>query len=262
MINVTDLSMYLYCPRKFFLEKIKGLRSPPSKQMIEGKIRHEVLEAFSNNEKDFVLSLEQINKNKVLANFHNFLFDISSSVLSKNLHLIKSFSINKGEITEKIINSMKNDIQLRAESIENTMAQGFLRQELWENLNPKYISEMPIQSESLGLRGRIDRLMILGKTIIPFELKTREIEKIYDSDEIQLTAYAMLLEEHYNIKIPIAILEAGNKKHELAITEENKQKVIDLIKEVNELKNQKTAKFPSNFAKCQSCFFQKQCEEF
>ena len=101
--------------------------------------------------------------------------------------------------------------------------------------------------------------MISGEKIIPFELKTRAVEKVWPSDEIQLTSYAMLLEEKYNKNIPMGILESGNKKHEIIISEELKQKVNDLIKEINELMDSTNPRYPDNFSKCQKCSWEEEC---
>ena len=57
---------------------------------------------------------------------------------------------------------------------------------------------------------------------MPFELKSRE-ERIFPSDEMQLTAYAMLLEHMYHQKIPIGIVEVGNKRQEIEISEDKRQ---------------------------------------
>jgi len=266
MLNVTDLSSYLYCPRQFYFRKIVGLRDPATQPMIEGSLRHKVREVFANNEENLFENLELINNNltkqKVTSFYQNFLDQIIKQVFNNSQGLIYKFRINKEELREKIIKSMENEIKLRAESVENTIKQGFTGKELWENLTPKYISELPLISESLGLKGRADRIMIdkNKQTIIPFELKTRDAKTIYPSDEVQLTSYAMLLEEKYNQPIPFAILEAGNTIHELTITDSNKQKVRDLINEINELFKTKKPKFPSNFSKCQNCFFTQHCE--
>jgi len=256
MINVTDITAYLYCPRKFYLEKIKGLKQPPTKPMIEGKIRHDVLEVFSKNEKDFVINFIQKPKN-LEKEFSKFLNELIHNTFFNNSQIIKSFSISQSELKNKILDSMQNDIKLRAEIIEKSMSQGLLGEELWHGLKPKYISEMPVESLSLRLRGRVDRVM-LADEIIPFELKTREIKKVYETDEIQITAYAMLLEEKFQKPVHFGILESGNKKHEIIITNENKNKVIELI---NEIKNLSSPKFPGNFSKCQSCPWQEQCEQ-
>ena len=269
MLNVTDLSSYLYCPRKFYLQKIKGIRTPPTKPMIEGLIRHEVIEKFANNEKYIILNFTQkLEKQDIVNSFQNLLNNLNEIIIEKHRPKINQFSISPRELIKKINLQMQNDFQLRANAISNTMQGGFLGAELWANLKPKYFSEMRLASEKLGLKGRADRVMIADETIIPFELKTREAEKIYPSDEIQLTAYAMLLEEKYNQPIPLAILESGNTKHELTITQENKNKVIELIKEINELIRKSTSqtgyrpnpKFPSSFAKCQICELGEECE--
>ena len=277
ILNVTDLSSYLYCPRQFYLTKIIGLRQPPTKPMIEGSIRHKVREMFANNEEKLFANLELINHNltkqKIIDFYQNFLNQIIKITFNNSQKMILAFEINPAEIREKIINSMENEIKLRAESVENTIKLGFTGKQLWENLTPKYISEMPLISENLGLKGRADRVMFdkNQETIVPYELKTRTADKIWESDEIQITAYAMLLEEKYNKKIPLGILEAGNQTHELEITETSKQKVRDLINEINQLiqlsqSNSETnkkpePKFPSSFSKCQKCSWKDQCDK-
>ncbi len=263
LLNVTDLSSYLYCPRKFYLQKINGLRQPPTKPMIEGLIRHQVLENFGNNEERLFENLELINQTlsseKIHKHYQELLQKIIHPIFQKNIKSIKAFQIDINELLKKIKKQMNKEIQLRIKAIENTLRKGFTGKALWENLTPKYFSEYRLESEALGLKGRADRLMIADETILPFELKTREIEKIYPSDEIQLTAYAMMLEEKFNKPIPIAILESGDKTHEIAITKEAKQKVFDLINEVNTLLETGKPKFPSSFSKCQSCFFEEAC---
>tara|TARA_Y100000310_G_scaffold344014_1_gene454547 strand:- start:3584 stop:4348 length:765 start_codon:yes stop_codon:yes gene_type:complete len=250
-----------------------GLRQPPTKPMIEGSIRHRVREMFAKNEEKLFANLELINHNltkeKINDFYQNFLNEVIKATFNNSQKLILAFEINPAEIREKIIKSMENEISLRAESVENTIKLGFTGKQLWENLTPKYISEMQLFSENLGLRGRADRIMLEKETIIPYELKTRTADKVWESDEIQITSYAMLLEEKYNKQIPLGILEAGNQIHEIQITELNKQKVRDLINEINQLiqlanseTNEKPEpKFPSTFAKCQKCSWKEQCDK-
>ena len=266
ILNVTDISSYLYCPRKFYLKKVKGLKDPPTKPMIEGRIRHEVLEKFSKNEQNLLENFTQpLTKDQIITQFQNLLNNHIEIIFEKDSILIKQFSISPRELYQKIQIQMKNDIQLRAQTIENTMKKGFLGKDLFKNLTPKYISEMPLYSETLGLKGRADRVALdrEKQTIIPFELKTRPIEKVWPSDEIQLTAYAMLLEEKYQTKIPFGILESGDVKHEVLITEQNKEKIRNIIEQIKKLLLNENADpmFPSSFSKCQTCSFKQECED-
>ncbi|MFZ5955810.1 MAG: PD-(D/E)XK nuclease family protein [Nanoarchaeota archaeon] len=266
LINVTDLSSYIYCPRKYYLEKIKGLKQAPTKVMIEGKIRHEILEEFGKTELKFLENFELINKEftkkKMLICYENFVKKIIEDNFKKNMHIIKNFKINENEFASIIFESMKEEIELRAESVDNAIKKGFFGKELILNLIPKYASEFYLESETLGIKGRADRIVfsdLTNKNIIPFELKTREIQKIYLSDEIQLACYSLLLEEKFCTKIPVAILQAGNKKFEVLISSELRQKVFDLIEQIRDI--EKNLVFPSNFSKCQTCAYEKECGE-
>ncbi len=261
LLNVTDLSAYIFCARKFYLEKVKGLRQPLNKAMIEGSIRHKVLEEFSVQEERLVESFGSVSKKEIVEKFHSLLDLIIKKVFSQNAETIQKFGIDVKELYKKIFEAMENDILLRAGSIDDAIRKGFTGKDLWANLEPKYISEMELISEELGLKGRADRVMISEDSIVPFELKTRTIDKVWPSDEVQLTCYGMMLEEKYGKKIPLGILEAGNKKHEIVIDEKKKKEVVKLIGEVNEVLEGRNLRFPSSFGKCQSCPWKKECDE-
>jgi len=260
ILNVTDLTAYLYCPRKFYLERIKGLKKPPTKAMIEGRIIHEIMEAFSNQERELIRQIETRKSRQEIINDYNLLLNkLINYNFDKNKRIINVFGVSEEKLKEKILKKTEKDISLRTESVAKTIGEGFLGMDLWENLKPKYSSEFSILSEKLRLKGKIDRVMISGDDIIPFELKTREIQKIYPSDEVQLGAYAMLLEDKFQKKIPLGILEAGNEKHDIVITDELKQKILNLIEEIRDILN--NLKYPSNFAKCQKCDWEKECSQ-
>ncbi len=261
LLSVTDLSSYIFCARKFYLEKVKGLRQPPNKVMTEGLLRHKVLEEFSDQEERLVESFGSVDKKEIVERFLKLLDLIVKKVFSQNNDTIRKFGIDPKELYDKIFEAMNQDILLRAGTIDEAIRKGFTGKDLWENLEPKYISEMELFSEELGLKGRADRVMVSEDSIVPFELKTRSTDKVWPSDEIQLTCYAMMLEEKYGTKVPLGILEAANKKHEVIINSEKKKKVHELIEEVHDVLEGRNLKFPSSFGKCQNCPWKKECEE-
>jgi len=261
ILNVSDLSSYIYCPRKFYLEKIKGIKSPPSRAMIEGRIRHEVFEKFGKNEESFVRAnnMEHFSEEEIKKLYKNYVNMIISEVIESNKEIIFNFKIEEFELVKKILDSFSKEINLRADSLAKTIRKGFKGDEIWENLSPKYYSELNVLSEEIGLKGRVDRVMEEGNKIIPFELKTRSDEKVYFSDEIQVCAYAMMLEEIYNVSIGSGIVEAGNQRYEVLVDDAKRKKVLEIINEILNL-NSENAKYPSNFSKCEKCFFKKICE--
>jgi CRISPR-associated protein Cas4 len=256
ILNVTDLSKYLYCPRQFYLEKVLGVKKPMTKEMAEGRIRHSVLELFSNNERRVIEQIE--SKEGVEQKFKEFLKEAINHAFYENEQIINNFKINKEELAGKIEKQINKEIILRVKAIENTLKKGFFGKELWENLEPKYYSEFMVSSDSLGLKGRVDRLVIDKKEIIPFELKSREIDRVFESDEIQVSAYVMLLEHYFDRKVDFGVLEAGDTRFQIEVDDNKRKKVLELI---NEIQTNLSKKFPSSFAKCEKCGYKKECDE-
>ncbi len=261
LINVSDIVSYLYCPRKLYLTKIKRIPSPQTPEMIKGRLKHEILEDFSRKEKEFVSSIDRdYEKLDLVFMYENLLTAIAQEVLDWNKNLLNSFRINSEEILKKTIKDFTEDIKIRVEAIKEKLKENLFGEELWKNLDKIYLSEIPLESENLGLKGRVDRIMISKKdnTITPFELKSRE-GQIYQSDELQLTAYAMLLEERYKTKIEKGIVEASSLKKEIIITKENRELVLEILDEIKALKEDFPPMMLSNFNKCKSCSLNEIC---
>jgi len=258
IITISDIVSYLYCPRKLYLSVVEGIRGPPNKLMIEGKLRHNILESFSNKEENLV---KQITKDcepeEILLSYQAFLRDLAKEIFLKNNNMIEGFSINRTELFKKILQNFEEDMKIRVLSIKKGISEGFFGEELWKNLKPRYISEMRLESEILGLRGRIDRVEFNDNSIIPYELKSRE-NKIFFSDEIQLTAYAMLLEEAYKTKISEGIIECSGKKQRTEIKPENKSIVLEIAEKIRHI-DENVPEMPSSFSKCAKCDLREDC---
>jgi len=255
ILNVTDLTKYLYCQRQFYLEKVEGIKKPVTKEMIEGRIRHEVLELFSKNEKEVINTMRIATD--IEKNYLEFLRKLVILILRDNKNVIDEFKIDEGQLTEKIESQIKREIKLRVNPIKNAIEKGFEKEDIWNNLEPKFLSEFSICSESLGLKGRIDRILIEKEKMIPFELKTRKIERVFESDELQLVAYAMLVEDYSDQVVEFGIVESGEIRFQIDINDQKRKKVIEIIKEI---RGGISKKFPSNFSKCEKCSYREECD--
>jgi len=260
-VNVTELTSWDYCSRKLFIQKILKIPTKMNKAMLMGRIKHQVLEIFSKNEESIVRNIEKdYDKIDLVIIYENFLKDIAEGIIQDNKKILMDFQVNPDELVKKIIKDFLQDLKLRVVSVKEKLKQGFFQEELWKNLDSLFVSELKLESSELGLRGRADRIEIVKSTneVIPYEVKNRE-DKIYHSDEIQLAAYAILLEEHYKTKVTRAFIESGNNKQEIVITPELKKEVLDLIEKIRNLENNPPPAMQSNFNKCQKCDFQEEC---
>jgi CRISPR-associated protein Cas4 len=264
LISISDIVSYLYCPRKLYLTKIKRIQQPPTREMLIGRLKHQILENFSNKEKELVITIDQdYDKLDLVLMYEQFLSSIAEPILKENKLSLEGFKVSTEEVMKKVYSSFTEDIKLRITALKEKLKQGFFNENLWNNLDSIFISEISLESEHYGLKGRVDRIELSKKTnlIIPYELKSRD-QKIFPSDEIQLTAYAMLLEDNYKTTINKGIIAVGGLKQELAITQELKNKVLSLAEEIRNLSENQAPCMQSNFNKCKSCSLNEICPEF
>ncbi len=174
IISVSDLNSWLYCPRKLYLIRVKKLEVPPNRNLIIGKIKHNILENFSKREEHFISSIEKdYPKLDLLFMYEDFLRNIADLVFIEHMDMIEKFMIDKEDIFKKVLRDFTEDIKLRIASIKEAIAKGFLKEKIYHNLDSIYLSELRLESPAYGLRGRVDRILVSRKdnSIIPFELK-------------------------------------------------------------------------------------------
>jgi len=258
IINITDITEYLYCPRKVYLKLVKGIRMPPSKRMILGMLRHHVFDVFNKNEKLLVSSIkEKISSSEIQKLYETMLSEVINKTIILNKNQIISFRIDNKELIDSVNKTASPEIQIRIPAIINAINSGFLGKELWRELKPKYLTEYKIESYELGLRGRVDRIKFLDFPM-PIERKTRE--KIFESDKIQLAGYALLLESEFGRKVDSGIIEIMGKQEQIELTSELKSRVLEIAEKIRNLVEQ-TAFTPSNFSKCEKCELREDCQE-
>lgn len=256
IISVTDITAFMFCPRKLWLQKIKGIKVEPTEKMILGRIKHKALEIFNDLEKNFILSINfPLTEIHAKEKYSKLMEESATQAFNLNIYSAKDFSITLKSFLDEFLPNTKNEISVRIPPLLEAMKK-FQGREIWENLTPKYQAELSLLSEKFAIKGRVDRVLFAEK-IIPFEIKTRIKEKIFDSDKIQLAAYSLLLEDNFNKKIKKGIIEMKNKKIEIEITDELKNKVLEIAEKVRNIQGE----FPSSFSKCQSCNLKEICSE-
>lgn len=118
-----------------------------------------------------------------------------------------------------------------------------------------------ISSNLIRLHGSYDTLIEEKKLIVP--AKTHPlIKKIRDRHVIEIIALTMLLEEKIKNKVPYGILIIGEEKRKVKInsTEEKRNWVISIIKEMDSIQNGTPAiALPSKF-KCKNCDVLNHCK--
>lgn len=115
-----------------------------------------------------------------------------------------------------------------------------------------WIREQYLRSDRLHLHGRVD-LIERGESVIPVERKRGD--RFFENDEVQLTAYALLLEESIGTPIETGIiyLFQTNRRQEVDITPQLREKVQETVAAIRSMDGSILPPFSDNPRKCQKC---------
>ena len=270
MLSVTDLSGYLFCKRKLFLEKVLGIRSPiPKKALVMGNLRHTVAEKIVKNDERIITSIKKEDKidkfEDVFDKFKREYSKILTEQIVRNKNRLRELEITLQEAFDRFWKTVLRDANNRAEIvwkfIENKKVYGI---ELWENIVPKLKAEYRLESEILGLRGIIDRIDVYPEFLVPIELKTGKApsEGVWEGHKIQIGSYLLLLQEIYgdSIKKGVVHYVESSRIEEISLNPFLRDEIIGIVKEVKELLV--CGRIPSkelNIKKCNACSLCEQC---
>ncbi len=124
-----------------------------------------------------------------------------------------------------------------------------------------FAKEYEVESERLGVRGKIDYIIKDGKSLAPLEVKYSHSLKpwwVYSA-----ILYGILLEDSIGkpVKRCYVFLTESSSIKTIDITDENRIFVEKAVKACYEILNGKTPK-PSKSKSCRNCDFKHICSEF
>ena len=117
--------------------------------------------------------------------------------------------------------------------------------------------EIYIESTELGLKGKVD--VFEDREGVPVERKRGD--DYYPNDEIQLTAYCLLLEEAIDgvVNEGVIYLFGTDRRHRIRITEWHRNRLQEVLTEVREIDETTPPPFTDNPAKCEKCSTREYC---
>lgn len=264
MINVTDLSLFLYCQRKLYLQKVLKIVEPLKETLVLGAIRHETHEGINNIEEELVKSITRENLAMLFEKYKINYSEILRNAIRNNRKQLDLFNLKPDVVFKNMWPFIMRESVLRAQNIFNFIERNNLfGNELWEKLIPKLKSEIKIEDENLDLKGIIDQIAIYEDQVVPFELKTGSLPKegIWPSHKIQLQAYMVMLKNSgKNVKEGIVRYLDYDEDRQIAYNPFIDEEVKKQIKAVNDLLKSKT--IPAvcgNIKKCEKCGLRSEC---
>jgi CRISPR-associated exonuclease Cas4 len=241
MIRVSDITIYHKCPRMcFFTNNGYNLIKEVTSGYMEGIILKELALvydlAFNSEDKLSILNreLDRISK-EIPVIYRNEPGGIDGENLSKSVTGVRS-------ILEIICSNLSS-------------YNGFFAGELNHN-------EM-LQSGKFGLTGSPDRLIKTNDELIPSIIKTGNmpLNGIWQGDRLQLTAYAVLVEEKYNVRVRRGFVEYARcgMVREAVIRRHERRNVLQILEKIKKIQNGIMPEKPKD-APCEYCGFTGLCD--
>ncbi len=202
-------------------------------------------------------------------------------LLLKELALVYGPALKTGDV----LTSLNNDLDRISEEIrviyrselagvdDDALANAASGVRSWlgdicTNLSPDFYalpseSETALRSAKFGLTGSPDKLITIGDELIPSIIKTGAMPEngVWKSDRVQLTAYAILVEEIYNKIVKRGFVEYARwgKVREVTIKRHERRSVLQLRDRVRKIQEGFMPEKPED-APCERCGFKGMCD--
>jgi len=265
MLNVTDLSSYLYCPRQLYLKNIIKIPPPPKDVMLKGTIKHSVIEKLDQIEKQIVKNITKpLEKDQIKNIYEKNYKSIFLRILEKYNKSLLNFEIDPNLFFETSWPIYEREAKFRAYTVFDFINETKLvGEELWDNIEPKFISELKIISKDLRLKGKIDKLEMYKNKIIPVEMKSGKMPQtgVWPSNKIQLIAYCFLTQEHFNKPVKEGYIHYldHQEKRKITLNPFSKIELLNIRDLIFKMLDQKQPPETLNNNKCEHCQLKEQC---
>jgi len=124
-----------------------------------------------------------------------------------------------------------------------------------------WTTERYFRSDELGLHGKIDLVESDRGTFTPIERKRAESGDYYPSDEVQITAYCMLLENSIqeSVNVGYIYLYSTDERHPIHITEDHRKTVEEIVSRIRSMSVDSIPSPTNNPSKCDACSARHYC---
>ena len=237
IVKVSEIAQYLICPRQVYFTS-KGYEL---QRDIDRFLEHLMLKELSyspsqmNDQEDPETSLE-INIDKIIE------------------RILIIYKEELKEVTADQINEAKSKLISKIDAYRISQLQS--------KRVTSYEVDYVINSDRLGLVGCIDNLLKLDEGFVPSLIKTGDCPDvgIWKNDRLQLTAYALLIEEEFDTVVKRGFVEYTLEAEirEAEIKSYDRRKVLSIVERIKKIKEGRLPDRVDNKI-CESCSFADIC---
>lgn len=117
-----------------------------------------------------------------------------------------------------------------------------------------------LKSDTYMISGKPDYIFRKGDDLVPVELKSTTTDAPLEKDVMQLAVYFLLVEENYGIRPGKGRLIYANKAYEIDNNYYIREKVTEIIKEMQSIRNGAVHRYRVDKNRCHTCLYRDICQ--
>jgi len=268
MVNATQLSSYIYCPRKLFIGSVLEVKESAKDALVKGRVWHQTYEFINKNEKELVKSISSDKYEDIFDIYRKGFAKFLRNAIIMNKAELKTFEIKLLDLFNDYWPDFEQEAKMRALNVAEFIKEHeIFGDELWNKLTPKIISEQYFKSENLNLSGIIDMIEVHdvdgAELYVPVELKTGKFptKGMWGGHRIQLGAYLLMLaDKGKNVSDGVLRYRGSDDKRVLVMNSMLRDEVLTVARNAQDiLNNLDPPDFTDNKNKCAKCSFKEIC---
>ena len=263
MINVSAIKTHMYCPMKLYIQTHVDISKNNDFQLaIElKKLKIDINDLIQKN-------MRKIKKDMHIVEIEQILSQSIDSYIESSANAIKSMDLDlESSQINQIIDDTYFNIKIKALKIKRAMT--ILDKNAFEVMDmffPNCMYSYLLKEPQLELIGMCDKIEIVDGKYYPVTIKSSNppIKGVWDQDAIELSAYAILLEEEFETDVFVGFIDyekIGDRRP--VVMDINLRKgLFDVMREVKEIiDNKKLPNVKKNPRKCNLCEYRDVCLE-
>lgn len=269
MVSATQLSSYLYCPRKLFISKVLLVEEPPKEELIKGTVWHKTYEFINTGEEKIVTALRTAAYQDIYDLYRTGFSKFLRNAIVQSKTELQKFNIDLAQLFHDYWPHFEEEAKQRALHVAEFIKEHkIFGKELWDALTPKILSEQYFKSDPLNLSGIIDMIEVHkrpdgSELYVPVELKTGAVPRtgMWEGHRLQLGCYVLLLQESgKSASEGILRYKGSDNPRILVMNPLLRDEILDLIQKVSSILS--SFEIPDkvdNKNKCTKCPFKEDC---
>lgn len=263
MMKVSSIKQYMYCPMKLYIETHVDMNENKGYQLAMEikKLKIDIQDLIKKN-------MRKVQKDMQISEIENTLSQSIDPYIESTTKSIKSMNLGleNGHINEIIDNTYYN-IKITALKIKQAMTildrHAF---EIMDTFFPNCMYSYHIKDKELDMVGVCDKIEIIDGKNYPVLLKSSNppLKGVWDSDAIELVAYAILIEEEFEKDVYVGFVdyEKIGDRRPVVMDVNIRKEFFDIIREVKEIiDNKKKPNVKKHSKKCEKCEYEDICSQ-